>query len=84
MMNRNVWSVDAVSTYEGISQTLGDILVDENFIPEEFFIPEDELPKWQYEKGAKKLIVSQRKGMNMFSLREEWLSLTIWTDLLAL
>lgn len=62
MMNRNVWSVDAVSTYEGISQTLGDILVDENFIPEDFFISEEELPKWQYEKGAKKINRKSKEG----------------------
>lgn len=62
MTDRKVWSVDAVSTYEGPCQMLGDILVDENFIPEEFFISEDELPKWQYEKGAKKINRKSKEG----------------------
>lgn len=62
MTDRKVWSVDAVSTYEGPCQMLGDILVDENFIPEEFFISEDELPKWQYEKGAKKINRRSKEG----------------------
>lgn len=55
MVNRNIISVDATPTYEGTLQTLGNILVDEKFVPEEFFISDEELPKWQYEKGAKKI-----------------------------
>ncbi len=55
MVNRNIISVDAITTYEGTTQTLGNILVDEEFVPEEFFISDEELPKWQYEKGAKKI-----------------------------
>lgn len=62
MADRHVWSVDAVSTYEGPCQMLGDILVDESFIPEEFFISDDELPKWQYEKGAKKINRKSKEG----------------------
>ena len=54
MMNRHVYSVDAEPVYEGTRQTLGGNLVDEEFVSEEFFISEEELPKWQYEKGAKK------------------------------
>lgn len=55
MINRNVLSVDSSAIYEGTTQTLGDILVDEEFVPEEFYISDEELPKWQYEKGAKKI-----------------------------
>lgn len=55
MINRHVYSVDAIPVYEGTCQTLGDILIDEDFVPEDFFISEKELPKWQYEKGAKKI-----------------------------
>lgn len=55
MMNRHVYSVDAEPVYEGPIQTLGNNLVDEDFVPEEFFISDADLPKWQYEKGAKKI-----------------------------
>ncbi len=55
MKGRHVYSVDAEPVYDGTLQTLGDNLVDEDFVPEEFFIPDEELPKWQYEKGAKKI-----------------------------
>ena len=53
MRNRNVYSVDAEPEYEGLSMTLGDNLIDESLVPEEFFIPSNEVPKWEYEKGAK-------------------------------
>lgn len=62
MIDRHVWSVDAVSIYEGTTQTLGNILVDESFVPEEFFISEEDLPKWKYEKGAKKISRKSKEG----------------------
>ncbi len=62
MKDRHVYSVDAESVYDGTIQTLGDNLVDEDFVPEEFFISEEELPKWQYEKGAKKINRVSKEG----------------------
>ena len=50
MIDRKILSVDSTFVYDGTSQTLGDILVDEEFVPEEFFISDEELPKWQYER----------------------------------
>lgn len=55
MKNRHVYSVDADPVYDGTIQTLGNVLVDEDFVPEEFFISDEDLPRWQYEKGAKKI-----------------------------
>ena len=62
MINRNILSVDSSAVYEGPIQTLGDILVDEEFVPEEFYISDEELPKWQYEKGAKKINRVSKEG----------------------
>ena len=62
MRDRHVYSVDAEPVYDGTMQTLGDNLVDEDFVPEEFFIQEEELPKWQYEKGAKKINRVSKEG----------------------
>lgn len=62
MVNRKILSVDSIFVYEGTSQTLGDILVDEEFVPEEFYISDEELPKWQYEKGAKKINRVSKEG----------------------
>lgn len=53
--DRHVYSVDSEAVYDGPRQTLGGNLVDENLVPEEFFITEEELPRWQYEKGPKKI-----------------------------
>ena len=62
MINRHVYSVDAESVYDGPRQTLGGNLVDENLVPEDFFITDEELPKWQYEKGAKKIKRVSKEG----------------------
>lgn len=62
MMNRQVFSVDAIAVYDGPFQTLGGNLVDETFVPEDFFISEEDLPKWQYEKGAKKINRKSKEG----------------------
>ena len=63
MINRQVFTVKASPCYAGdVKQTLGDILVDEEFVPEEFFISDDDLPKWQYEKGAKKINRVSKEG----------------------
>ncbi len=62
MMNRHVYSVDANVNYDGPRQTLGGNLIDENIVPEEFFISEEELPKWKYEKGAKKINRVSKQG----------------------
>lgn len=62
MMNRKVYSIDAEAVYDGPCQTLGGNLVDETFVPEEFFISEEDLPKWQYEKGAKKIKRVSKEG----------------------
>ena len=68
MMDRHVYSVDAEPVYDGPRQTLGGNLIDEELVPEEFFISEEDLPKWEYEKGAKKIERVSKEGFKyMFS-----------------
>lgn len=62
MHERKVWSVDTVVDYDGPSMTLGGCLVDESMVPDEFFISETELPRWEYEKGAKKINRVSKEG----------------------
>lgn len=62
MRNRHVCSVDTQSVYEGTRMTLGGCLVDESLIPDDFFISENEVAKWQYEKGAKKIERTSKEG----------------------
>jgi DNA (cytosine-5)-methyltransferase 1 len=37
-------------------------LIDENNVPDEYFIPSSELPKWQFHKGAKSLERVKKDG----------------------
>lgn len=53
MMNRVVSTFQTTPQYEGTFVTLGDILVPEAEVPEEFFIPESQLANWEYAKGGK-------------------------------
>lgn len=62
MIDRQVFSIDTSPVYTGTNQNLGDILVNENFVPEDFFISEKDLPKWIYEKGAKKIDRVSKEG----------------------
>jgi len=41
--------------YDGEKSVLGDFLDDEKNIPKEFYIDDEELKKWQYQKGAKSI-----------------------------
>ncbi len=49
-----VYTLPTKSAYAGTRTLLGDILIDEKEVPEEFFINLKDLPKWKRLKGAKK------------------------------
>lgn len=53
MINREVLTAQTTPDYSGPFVTLGDIIVPDTDVPEEFFIDETELAKWQYAKGGK-------------------------------
>lgn len=58
-----VHTVKVTPKYTGPAMTLGDIILDENDVPDEFFISKDELKRWEYLKGAKN---EPRKAANGF------------------
>lgn len=62
MRNRCVYSIDAEAVYDGPTMTLGGNVIDESLVPEEFFIPDEEVAKWEYEKGAKKIERTSKEG----------------------
>ena len=62
MRKRYVYSVDAEAVYDGPIMTLGGNVVDESLVPEEFFIPQEEVARWEYEKGAKKIERTTKDG----------------------
>lgn len=53
MIARHVWTQDVSPIYEGPRLTLGQLVVDESEVPEEFFIDDKSLGEWKYLKGPK-------------------------------
>lgn len=60
--DRIVYSTDAIPQYNGPYMTLGGNLISEELIPDEFFIPDEDLNKWIYEKGAKRINRISKEG----------------------
>ena len=54
MSHRRVWTLDVDPAWDGPRQVLGDILEPADDVPEEYFVPADQLPRWEYLKGAKR------------------------------
>lgn len=53
MVDRTVYTLQTTPDYAGPFVTLGDILVPEADVPEEFFIADADIAKWQTAKGGK-------------------------------
>ncbi len=53
MIDRNVFTIQSVPNYGGPYVTLGDILIPETDVPDEFFISDSDVAKWKYAKGGK-------------------------------
>lgn len=53
MQDGEVVTVDVESVYSGSRQTLGDILVADEEVPDSFYVEEEKLDKWKYFKGGK-------------------------------
>lgn len=62
MAGRKVWSVDVTPQYSGPALTLGQLIVGDDAVPEEFFISGESLDKWKYLKGSKKEARVTREG----------------------
>ena len=61
MMDGVVFTVATAPVHDGRITTLGSILQPESEVPAAYYIPNKELPKWRYLKGAKK---EPRSGAN--------------------
>jgi DNA (cytosine-5)-methyltransferase 1 len=53
MINREVYTMQTQPCYVGPYVTLGDVLVDDAQVPDEFFIPTEQVASWEYYKGGK-------------------------------
>ncbi len=67
MQNYKVLTFDLVEDYKGPLGSLGNVLVSENEVPEEFYISEDKLESWRYLKGGKREErVNKKTGFKYF------------------
>lgn len=55
MCNGKVYTLDTQPVYNEHYITLGEVLVNDEQVPDEFFITDEDLPKWEYQKGSKSL-----------------------------
>lgn len=53
MQNGEVFTAEVTPRYDGPFKTLGDVLVPEAEVPENFFVDEQKLARWKYFKDAK-------------------------------
>ena len=54
MQDCKVYTFDYSANYDGVTGALGNVLVSDDEVPEEFYIPEDKLKSWKYLKGSKR------------------------------
>jgi DNA (cytosine-5)-methyltransferase 1 len=64
MIDRKVFTLKTIPDYKGKMITLNDIVIhDESKIPDEFFIKNEDIKRWEYLKGGKK---EERKSKDGF------------------
>lgn len=54
MVGNAVVTCKIEEAYTGKLHTLGDVLVSEDEVSESFYVPEEQLPRWEYLKGGKR------------------------------
>ncbi|MDV6169508.1 DNA (cytosine-5-)-methyltransferase [Flavobacterium sp. DG1-102-2] len=57
-----IYTAKVKPAYEGLKTTLRDVLVNEATIPLEYYIPDEDVDKWSYLKGAKKEVRKTSNG----------------------
>ena len=62
LLNGKIYTAKTNSQYDGYKTIIRDILIDENEVPKEFYINEEDIDKWSYLKGAKKEIRRTSNG----------------------
>lgn len=54
-VNGRILTYKSIANYSGICKTLGDCLVDLSEVPNEYLVELEDIAKWEYHKGAKKI-----------------------------
>ena len=53
IIDRKIFTVETIPNYKGEIKTLGNILIDENEVNNEYYINDKDIEKWKYYKNAK-------------------------------
>ncbi len=62
-IDRNVVTAKLTPLHRGKSRTLGDVLVPESEVPDEYYVTDAELSSWAELKGAKSLMRTKKNGI---------------------
>ena len=54
MQNGEAFTAKVAPAYDGERRVLGELLVPDAEVPEQFFIPDEKIPQWEYQRSAKK------------------------------
>lgn len=63
-LEHQVQTTNLSPNYQGPFTVLQDILLEDNKVAVEFYIPKEQLPKWKYLKGAKKETRTTKEGFS--------------------
>ncbi len=67
MADGKVLTCDVEEVYDGRLGCLGDVIVPALEVPESFYVPDEQLPKWEYLKGSKREErVNKKTGFTYF------------------
>lgn len=80
MQGCHVLTCDFAEDYHGERRVLGDVLVDEAVVPEQFYISDEKLPDWRYLKGSKREERTNKKTGFTYTYSEGAMSFPDATD----
>ena len=80
MRGCHVLTCDFAEDYQGERRVLGDVLVDEANVPEQFYISDEKLPDWRYLKGSKREERTNKKTGFTYTYSEGTMSFPDATD----
>jgi len=70
MIKRTMFTVKTYPKYEGKRMSLGDVLVPDKDVPEEYYIKDEDIPLWKYLKGAKHILKKSNRTGRTFKYDE--------------
>ena len=66
MQHGDVLTMQTVPHYDGSRMVLGDVLVPDSEVPEEFFVKDEDLPKWEYLFSSKHEARTAKTGFTYY------------------